>query len=106
MLALWIAAVALVLIGLAGTVLPAIPGVPLVFLGLVLGAAADGFERVGWPSLILFALLTAIGIAADFAGGLLGAKRVGASGWAIGGAAVGSLIGLFFGIPGLVFGPF
>jgi uncharacterized protein YqgC (DUF456 family) len=103
---LWIAAVLLVLIGFAGTILPGIPGVPLVFLGLILGAAADGFERVGWPSLLLAALLTLAGIAVDFVAAALGAKRVGASPWALVGAAVGSLVGLFFGIPGLLLGPF
>jgi uncharacterized protein YqgC (DUF456 family) len=103
---LWIAAVLLVLIGFAGTILPGIPGVPLVFLGLILGAAADGFERVGWPSLLLAALLTLAGIAVDFVATALGAKRVGASPWALVGAATGSLVGLFFGIPGLLLGPF
>jgi len=103
---LWIGAAALVLIGLAGVVLPALPGVPLVFLGLVFGAAADNFERVGWPSLLLLALLTLAAIAVDFVAGALGARRVGASPWAIVGAALGSLIGLAFGLPGLLLGPF
>lgn len=103
---LWLIAVALVLVGIAGTVLPAIPGVPLVFLGLVIAAAADDFERVGWPSLFVLAVLTLVAIAVDFVAGALGAKRVGASPWAIVGAAAGSFVGLFFGLPGLVAGPF
>jgi uncharacterized protein len=103
---LWIAAALLVVVGFAGTVLPGIPGVPLVFLGFVLGAAAGGFDRVGWPSLILAALLTLAAIAVDFVAAALGAKRVGASPWALVGAAVGSLVGLFFGLPGLLIGPF
>lgn len=103
---LWIPCVALVFTGLAGTVLPAIPGVPLVFLGLVFGAAADGFERVGWPTLLLLAILTLAGIVVDFVAAALGAKRVGATSWALAGAAVGSLVGLAFGFPGLVAGPF
>ena len=102
----WLIAVALVLVGIAGTILPAIPGVPLVFLGLVIAAAADGFERVGWPSLFVLAVLTLFAIAVDFVAAALGAKRVGASPWAIVGAAVGSFVGLFFGLPGLVAGPF
>lgn len=105
-LLLWLVALALVLVGIAGTILPAIPGVPLVFLGLIVGAAANDFERVGWPSLIVLALLTLLAIAVDFFAGVLGAKRVGASPWAIAGAAVGSIVGLFFGLPGLVLGPF
>lgn len=103
---LWIAAVALVLLGFAGTILPAIPGVPLVFVGLVLAAAADDFTRVSWPSLFLMAMLTLAAIAVDFAAAALGARRVGASPWALFGAAMGSLVGLAFGIPGLLLGPF
>lgn len=103
---LWIAAALLVLIGVAGVVLPALPGVPLVFVGLVLGAAADGFEKVGWPSLLLLALLTLGAIGVDFAAAAMGAKRVGASGWAIMGAALGTVVGLAFGLPGLILGPF
>jgi uncharacterized protein YqgC (DUF456 family) len=106
MTVLWLIAIVLVIVGIAGTILPAIPGVPLVFVGLVFGAAADDFERVGWPSLLFLAVLTLVGIAVDFAAGALGAKRVGASPLAIVGAAIGSFIGLFFGFPGLVLGPF
>jgi len=103
---LWLVAAALVLVGIAGTILPAIPGVPLVFVGLIVGASADDFERVGWPSLLLIAVLTLVAIAVDFLAGVLGAKRIGASPWAIVGAALGSFIGLFFGFPGLLLGPF
>ena len=103
---LWLVAAALVLVGIAGTILPAIPGVPLVFVGLIVGASADDFERVGWPSLLLIAVLTLVAITVDFLAGVLGAKRIGASPWAIVGAALGSFIGLFFGFPGLLLGPF
>ena len=102
----WLAALALVLVGIAGTILPAIPGVPCVFLGLILGAAADDFERVGWPSLIVLAFLTLVAIVVDFVAGVLGAKRVHASPLAIAGAVIGSFVGLFFGFPGLILGPF
>jgi uncharacterized protein YqgC (DUF456 family) len=103
---LWLVAALLVVVGFAGTILPGLPGVPLVFLGLVLGAAADGFARVGWPTLLVAAVLTLAAIAVDFAAAALGAKRVGASGWALVGAAVGSIVGLAFGVPGLLLGPF
>jgi uncharacterized protein YqgC (DUF456 family) len=45
--ALWIAGLALIALGIAGVVLPALPGVPLVFLGVVLVAWADGFTKIG-----------------------------------------------------------
>lgn len=103
---LWIVAAALVLVGFAGAVVPAVPGVPLVFAGLWLAAWIDGYLRVsGWTVAILGAL-TLLAMLVDLLASVLGAKRVGASRQAIAGATVGALVGLFFGIPGLVLGPF
>ena len=103
---MWVLAVLLVFAGVAGTVLPALPGVPLVFGGLLLAAWADGFTRVGVVTLIVLGVLTALSFAIDFAAAALGAKRVGATKWAIIGAALGTLTGIFFGLPGLLVGPF
>lgn len=103
---LWVAAVAFILVGLAGTVLPALPGTPLVFVGLLLAAWADGFTKVGWFPLVLLGLLTAASLAIDFFASSLGAKKVGASRLAIVGSVLGGLVGFFFGLPGLFLGPF
>lgn len=103
---MWVLAALLVVAGLAGTVLPALPGIPLVYAGLVLGAWADDFQRVGWLTLALLGVLTLLSLVIDFAATALGAKRVGATRWAIVGAAVGTFAGLFLGIPGLIVGPF
>jgi uncharacterized protein len=103
---LWLAVVALVAVGLAGAILPALPGVPLVFVGLWLGAWIDGYARVGTGTLIVLGVLTALALLIDFVASALGAKRVGASPQAVWGAVLGSLVGLFFGLPGIVLGPF
>jgi uncharacterized protein YqgC (DUF456 family) len=87
-------------------VLPALPGIPLVFAGLVVGAWADDFERVGWVTLSVLGLLAVASLAIDFAATAMGAKRVGATRKALVGATLGTLVGLFFGIPGLIVGPF
>jgi uncharacterized protein YqgC (DUF456 family) len=102
----WILAIALVLIGIAGAVLPALPGVPLVFAGLLLAAWIDGFHKVGWVIMTLLGLLTLVSFAVDLLASGLGAKKSGASKLAVFGAAVGTVVGLFFGIPGLILGPF
>jgi uncharacterized protein YqgC (DUF456 family) len=102
----WIVAIALVLVGLAGAVLPALPGIPFVFGGLLVAAWIDHFERVGTFTLIVLGILAAIGMALDFIAGSLGAKKVGASPQAVAGATLGALIGMFFGLPGLIIGPF
>lgn len=99
-------AVLIILIGLAGTILPALPGVPLMLAGMLLSAWVGDFEQVGWGWLAALAVLTGIALLADFVAGLLGAKRVGASPWALFGAAVGTVAGLFFGLFGLLLGPF
>ncbi len=104
--ALWALALLLVLAGLAGAVLPAIPGAPLVFAGLLLAAWIDGFQRVGWFPLTVAGVLAALTFAVDLAATALGAKRVGASPLALVGAAVGTVAGLFFGLVGVVVGPF
>jgi uncharacterized protein YqgC (DUF456 family) len=101
-----IVAFLLVAAGAAGTVVPVLPGVPLVFAGLLLAAWSDRFERVGWLVLALLALLTLASIAVDLAAGTLGAKRAGASWQALVGAGAGSLVGLFFGFAGILLGPF
>jgi uncharacterized protein YqgC (DUF456 family) len=103
---LWIAAIALVLAGLAGTFLPALPGAPLVFAGLLIAAWIDHFQKVGWFTLVLLFLLMLLTFVIEIAAAGLGAKRVGASKMAIFGAAVGTIVGLFFSIPGLLLGPF
>jgi hypothetical protein len=103
---LWLLAALVVVVGLAGTVLPMLPGVPLVFAGLLLAAWVDGFAHVGWPLLLVLALLTLLSLVVDVAASSLGAKGAGAGRAAMLGAAVGTLIGLFFGLAGLVIGPF
>lgn len=102
---LWVLAGVLVAIGVAGSVLPALPGAPLVFAGCVLGAWVDRFSRVGWGTLAVLAVLTALSVLVDPVATSLGAKRMGASRWAIVGAAVGLLAGVFLGLPGLLLGP-
>ncbi len=102
----WLLAVLLVLLGVLGSVLPGLPGVPLVFAGLVAAAWADDFQRVGWIVLGLLGLMTLMSFAIDFIATSLGAKRVGATRLAIVGALLGTLAGVFLGLPGLILGPF
>jgi uncharacterized protein YqgC (DUF456 family) len=96
----------LITAGMAGAVLPAIPGVPLVFAGMLLAAWTDHFQHVGALTLSVLGILALFAILIVFFAGLLGARRVGASGRALWGATFGTLIGLFFGLPGLLLGPF
>ena len=101
----WIAAIALIVVGVAGTVLPALPGVVLVFGGIALGAWIDDFARVSGWTLGAIGVLAVLAWATDYAAALLGAKRAGASGAALVGAALGTIAGIFTGLIGLLFMP-
>jgi len=103
---LWILAGALVIAGLAGVVLPALPGHVLILAGLVIGAWADGFMRVGPWTMAVIATIAVASYGIDFAAAALGARHLGASPRAMTGAALGTIAGFFFGVPGLILGPF
>ncbi|MEW5966628.1 MAG: DUF456 domain-containing protein [Pseudomonadota bacterium] len=103
---LWLFAVLFIVLGFAGLVLPALPGIPLVFAGLVLLAWAENFAYVGWITLTLLGVLALVSYGIDFLASALGAKKFGASSRAVWGAALGAVVGIFFGLPGIVLGPF
>jgi uncharacterized protein YqgC (DUF456 family) len=103
---LWTAAIALILLGLAGTVLPALPGVTLVFGGIALAAWIDDFARIPVWLLLVLGVLTASAWIVDYVAAAMGAKRAGASRQAMVGAIVGTLVGVFTGLWGLLFMPF
>lgn len=103
---LWVVAAAIVAVGVAGTVLPGLPGIPLVLGGLVMAAWIDDFTYVGRSTLLVLAIIALIATLAEFAASALGAKRAGAHKRAIAGALIGGVLGLFLGVPGLLFGPF
>ena len=102
---LWLAATALIALGVAGTVLPVLPGAILVFGGIALAAWIDDFARIPVWLLLLLAVLTAMAWVVDYLAAAAGAKRAGASKLAIIGAAIGTLAGIFSGLWGLLFMP-
>ena len=102
----WILAAIIVITGLVGTIVPAIPGIPVMLAGLVLAAWSTGFEQVGWGTIAVLAALTALSVLIDFLAAAFGAKRKGASPRAFWGATLGALIGMFFGLAGILLGPF
>ncbi len=102
---LWTLVVLLIVAGIAGTLLPMLPGTALVFAGLLLGAWIDDFTRVSGLTVGVLGVLTLVSWAVDYLSGLLGAKKVGATPQAVVGAAIGTLLGIFTGLWGLVFMP-
>lgn len=102
----WVLAITLITLGVIGTFLPVLPGAVLVFGGMLLAAWIDDFQRVGWITLVILGALTILVLVIDIVAALLGAKRVGASRLAVVGAAVGTVVGLFFGMVGILVAPF
>lgn len=103
---IWALALLSVVIGVLGTVFPALPGTPLIFFGALLIGWWYDYAIIGGASLIFLGVLAVLGIAIDFVASSLGAQRVGASGYALVGATLGSIFGIFLGLPGIVLGPF
>jgi uncharacterized protein YqgC (DUF456 family) len=102
---LWILSALLIVVGIAGAVLPALPGTAFVLGGIVLGAWIDGFTRVSVTVVVVISVLAAIGFVLDYLAGLAGAKKVGASKLALVGAAIGTVVGIFAGFIGVLFLP-
>jgi uncharacterized protein len=103
--ALWLVVGTLLFLGLAGTIVPFLPGTPLIVAGALVYAIVTGWTPVGAGRLVILAALAAVGLVLQHMSGALGARRAGGSRWAVLGAIVGGVVGLFFGVPGLLLGP-
>jgi uncharacterized protein YqgC (DUF456 family) len=96
-LILWIVGAILAVTGLAGMLLPFVPGAPFLFLGLVFCAWAEGFRHVGVGTLLVLAVMAALTYLVEFAASVLGVQQYGGSRRAMLGAALGGVVGPFVG---------
>jgi uncharacterized protein YqgC (DUF456 family) len=103
--ALYLLGVALLAAGVAGLVLPVLPGAVLLVLGVIALAWAGDFVVLGWGTVAFAGLMGLTITAVDWGASILGAKAFGASKWAVLGSAIGLLVGLFLGLPGIILGP-
>ena len=102
---LWSISLLLIVIGVAGVVLPALPGVVFVFLGIALAAWIDGFTRIGGVTLTVVGVLAVLAFVIDYVASTVAAKRAGATRLGLLGAAIGTVLGIFTGFVGLLFMP-
>jgi uncharacterized protein YqgC (DUF456 family) len=93
------------LVGLAGCVLPMLPGTPLVFAGIYIYAWLTGFTVISRNLIILFLILTVLSVLIEYISSSIGSKKFGASKLGFIGAFVGAVIGVFFVPWGLIVGP-
>jgi uncharacterized protein YqgC (DUF456 family) len=105
-IALWAVAVAMIVVGLVGTVLPVLPGIALIFGGIALAAWIEGFARISLWTVIALGALAALSFIVDYLAAAMGAKRAGASRLAVLGAVIGAVVGIFAGLVGVLFLPF
>ena len=103
---LWIISAICTVTGLAGLLLPIVPGAPILFLGLLFGAWAEDFRYIGVWTLLILAGMAALTYVVEFAASILGVKKFGGSRRAMAGAVLGGIVGIFLGIPGILLGPF
>jgi uncharacterized protein len=102
-----IAVVFFLLIGLIGTIVPALPGAGLIFSGVALHAWYFGVSSIGWPVIIVLGVTATLSLIVDYAASAYGASRFNASKYGIVGSVLGGLAGvLFLNLPGLVLGIF
>jgi uncharacterized protein len=99
-------ALLVMLVGWAGSVLPGLPGTPLVLVAAIGHRLWFGEQGPGNLVLVALLLLTALSLAFDYLATLLGARKLGATWRGVTGAMIGAVVGLFFGPPGILAGPF
>lgn len=95
-----------ILLGIAGTIIPFIPGVPLIFIAIATYGWYEGFHTITTKYIVILAALTLLSLLVDYLASTMGAKYFGSSKYGIYGALIGTLLGLFLFPPaGLLIGP-
>lgn len=94
----------LMFLGLLGAILPIVPGPLIIWLGALLWAMADGFQAVGWPTLVVLGILMALAWSSDLILTIIGSRKAGAGWKAVLGAIVFGVLGgiLLSGLPPVV----
>jgi uncharacterized protein YqgC (DUF456 family) len=92
--------------GAIGSVVPILPGTPIIFIAAVLHRLYFGAAGANNWVLLGLLLLTVISFLFDYLSGTYGAKKLGATWRGMLGAIIGGLVGLFFSLPGIILGPF
>lgn len=104
--ALWFITICLMVAGLIGTLVPYLPGLPLIFLATALhkfSALTD--HPISWLTLSTLAILFVMAELVDLTSGFWGAKKSGMNRYGMWGCVIGFICGLPLGLPGILAGP-
>lgn len=99
-------ALLVMLVGLIGSLLPLLPGPPLVLAAAIIHRLVFGQASINNLVLIILIGLTALALIFDFLASVLGTRKFGSTWRGMVGAVIGGLVGLFFALPGIILGPF
>ena len=96
----------IMLVGLIGSVVPVLPGTPVVLIAAIGHRLYFGEASISNFFIVVLVLLTGVSLVLDFIASTLGAKKFGATWRGMWGAVIGGIVGLFFSLPGIILGPF
>jgi uncharacterized protein len=99
----WCLTALLMFIGLAGVIVPLLPGTALILFAAILHKLIVP-DIVSWMTIFWIGVIFLVSVAADFGGVLLGTKWFGGGKWGMAGAGTGALVGMFVSLPALIFG--
>ncbi|AVX20644.1 MULTISPECIES: DUF456 domain-containing protein [Carboxydocella] len=97
--------VLVMILGLLGTFLPVIPGIPLIFIAIFIYAWNTNFTVINIAWLLLFAALTVLSWLIEYFAGIIGSKQAGVSRYGMWGLLIGGILGFFWAPVGFLIGP-
>jgi uncharacterized protein YqgC (DUF456 family) len=102
-----IATLIVMIVGLAGTILPMLPGIPLIYLGLIIYGVGTGWQVYSVNFMLFWGVVTILMVLLDYYAGAIGARKYGASSAGVWGSILGGILGIIFlGFIGIIVGPF
>ena len=102
----WLIVIVLFAVGLIGTVLPIFPGTTIILAAATIHRVMLGpMKSIGWWTIGILTFLTLVSYALDFVGGYFEARKFGATKWGTLGVLLGAIVGIVFGLTGLLIGP-
>ena len=102
-IAVWSLTLVLTFVGLAGVIVPLLPGTTLILAGMGLHKVFLP-DSISWAAIAWIGAIWLISVIVDFVGVLVGTRLFGGGKWGMAGAGAGAVVGMFFSLPALILG--